>query len=160
MEIRAARLADAVEVCRVLRRSISELCGDDHHGDPAILEKWLASKTPANVQSWIEDPHGSMFVAVDNGVIVGVAAITSAGEVTLNYVSPDARFQGVSKALLARLEARAAELGHGRCTLTSTLTARRFYRSAGYVDAGLPSTGFFTEASLRMVKTLADLQRP
>jgi GNAT superfamily N-acetyltransferase len=83
------------------------------------------------------------------------AGITSAGEITLNYVSPDARFRGISKSLLARLEAQAVELGHSRCTLTSTVTARELYRSAGYLDDGPPTTGFFTGDSLRMTKTLA-----
>jgi GNAT superfamily N-acetyltransferase len=160
MEIRAARPADAAEVCAVLRRSITELCHADHCNDPMVLEKWLANKTPANVTSWIESPHDYMFLAIENGAIAGVAGITSAGEITLNYVSPDARFRGVSKALLARLEAKALELGHSRCTLTSTVTARRLYRSAGYLDDGPPTTGFFTEDSLRMTKMLAKRQRP
>jgi hypothetical protein len=92
-EIRPARPADAVDACRVLQRSISELCDADHHNDPAILEKWLANKTPANVQSWIESPHGYIFVAVNDGAILGVAGVNAAGEITLNYVSPDAGHQ-------------------------------------------------------------------
>ena len=58
--------------------------------------------------------------------------MTKAGMITLNYVSPDARFQGVSKALLAALERTAAELGLKQCRLESTKTARRFYEAAGY----------------------------
>lgn len=154
MDIHPARPADAVEVCQVLRRSIIELCGADHHNDPTILERWLASKTPTIVATWIDDPNGFMFVAVENDVILGVAGITAAGEITLNYVLPDARFRGVSKALLARLEAKAAELGHGHCTLTSTMTARQLYRSAGYLEDGRPSTGMFTAESVRMTKAL------
>ena len=155
MDIRAARPTDAAEVCAVLRRSITELCYADHRNDPAILEKWLANKTLANVTSWIENPHGYMFLAVENGAVAGVASITSTGEITLNYVSPVARFRGVSKSLLARLEAQAVELGHSRCTLTSTVTARRLYQSAGYLDDGPPTTGFLTADSVRMTKTLA-----
>ena len=111
--------------------SITELCLADHQDDPAILDKWLANKTSANVRSWIARPDAHMFVATDGKAIVGVAAVTTSGEVTLNYVSPDARFRGVSKALLKRLEAKAAELGNERCVLTSTDTARGFYLSAG-----------------------------
>lgn len=154
MEIRPARPADAVEVCNVLRRSITELCHADHHNDPAILERWLANKTPANIATWIDDPKGHMFVAVENEVILGVAGITAVGEITLNYVSPDVRFRGVSKALLARLEAKAVELGRTQCSLTSTVTARRLYKSARYLGQGPPTTGFFTAESLRMTKTL------
>src|SRR5581483_3380965 len=103
--------------------------------------------TPVNVKAWIEHRQGTILVAIENGAILGVAGITADGEITLNYVSPDARFRGVSKALLSELEAKAATLGHTRCTLTSTLTARRLYRSAGYLDDGPPTAGFFTPDS-------------
>src|SRR5262249_18892822 len=93
-----------------------------------------------------------MFVATDGDAILGVACVTSCGEVTLNYVSPDVRFRGVSKALLQRLEAKAAELGNDRCALTSTGTARLFCLSAGYEEQGLPKSGFFTNSSCRMAK--------
>jgi hypothetical protein len=34
------------------------------------------------------------------GTLLGIAAMTDTGKITLNYVSPHARFQGVSKALI------------------------------------------------------------
>ena len=144
MQVRAARTEDAREACLVVRRSITELCLADHQGDPAILQRWLANKTPAN----------HMFVATEGDAILGVACVTTCGEVILNYVSPDVRFRGVSKALLQRLEAKAAELGNERCVLTSTGTARLFYLSAGYEEEGLPKSGFFTSSSVRMAKRL------
>jgi GNAT superfamily N-acetyltransferase len=132
LHIREARAADAVAACKVLRRSIVELCEADHHNDPAFLQGWLANKTLKNVAAWISDPGNVVLVAVDGGVIAGVASMTKAGLITLNYVSPDARFKGVSKALLAALEGKAAALGLTRCRLESTKTARRFYKAAGY----------------------------
>ncbi len=116
----------------MLRRSIIELCEADHGNDPQFLSRWLANKTPENVAAWIADAGNFVYVAVDGGRIAGVAAMTRAGLVTLNYVSPDARFRGVSKALLAELERKAAELGLAQCSLESTKTARRFYEAAGY----------------------------
>jgi GNAT superfamily N-acetyltransferase len=53
-------------------------------------------------------------------------------EIILNYVSPDVRWCGVSKALVARLRGWAYEQGIERCTLLSSVTAREFYLSAGY----------------------------
>jgi GNAT superfamily N-acetyltransferase len=135
MHIREARIEDAYEACQVLRRSISELCIDDHQNETAVLERWLANKTPENVTAWISHPNNHVFVATDNEeTILAVGAVTSIGEITLNYVSPNARFQGISRALLARLEARARKLGNAICTLTSIETARRFYLTAGYVE--------------------------
>ena len=80
---------------------------------------------------------------------------SASGEVTLNYVSPGARFRGVSRALLTALENRAAERGNVRCTLTSTETARRFYQANGYVEDGRLDGKFGTSASYAMSKLLA-----
>jgi len=118
----------------VLRRSIQDLCHADHNGNAAKLADWLSNKTPENVAAWISHPQSLVFVAVEGETILGVAAMTTAGEITLNYVSPDARFRGVSKALIDRLEAKARELGLNRCAVISTETAREFYLSRGYQE--------------------------
>jgi GNAT superfamily N-acetyltransferase len=154
MEIRNAVVEDAPAACEVLRRSISELCHADHLNDPAILNRWLANKTPEIVGSWIIKPGNSVLVAVEDGSILAVGSVTDTGEITLNYVSPDARFRGVSRAMLTALEARALERGADRCTLLSTETARRFYRSAGYGEDGLPQGKFGTSSSYPMSKHL------
>lgn len=159
MEIRPARLADAEAACAVHRRSIIELCQADHHGDPAILEAWLASKTPENVRAWIARPDSAYLVAEENGAMLGVGSVADAGEVLLLYVSPDARFRGVSKALLAALEEAAREKGAAVITLVSTGTARRFYLSAGYSEQGA-SEGRFGAQAYRMTKWLIGRQKP
>jgi N-acetylglutamate synthase-like GNAT family acetyltransferase len=111
----------------VLRQSIAELCHLDHGGDETYLAKWLSNKTVENVRRWIQQTH--FFVAEEAERLVGVAAMTGAGKVTLNYVAPDARFSGVSKALM----------------LQSSQTALRFYQALGYVRSEqsyiLPLTG-------------------
>lgn len=142
MRIRDAAVADAPAVCEALRRSIIELCVADHENDPAVLQRWLANKTPEIVASWIGKPESSMLLAVEADTVLGVGSVTDEGEITLNYVSPDARFRGVSRALLQALEARAIARGCARCRLHSTETARRFYLSAGYSEDG-PSDGKF-----------------
>ena len=132
MQIRAARSEDAAAACAVIRRSIIELCHADHD-DP-----WLSNKTPQHVATWIRRPDNHVFVAVEGDVILGVAAVTGRGAILLNYVSPDARFRGVSKALLAEMEATARQHGNTACRLISSVTARRFYVSAGYLDSDAP----------------------
>jgi GNAT superfamily N-acetyltransferase len=152
--IRDALPDDAETACNVIRRSIAELCIADHRDDPTIVRQWLANKQPDIVASWIARPDNSMLVAVDDGAIVAVGSITDAGEIQLNYVSPDARFRGVSRALLKALEKRAVERGNLRCHLISTETARRFYLSAGYVEDGPPQGKFGTTSSYPMSKQL------
>jgi GNAT superfamily N-acetyltransferase len=136
ISIRDAVVDDAVAAADVRVRSITELCAPDHHNDPAILARWLSNKSPEIFKSWIVQPDNSVLVAVEHGAIVAVGSVTDRGEITLNYVLPAARFRGVSRAMLAALEERARDKGNTRCTLRSTETARRFYRSAGYVEEG------------------------
>jgi GNAT superfamily N-acetyltransferase len=159
MEIRAAVAEDALAACQVLRRSITELCVADHGNDPAILQRWLSNKTPEIVASWIASPDNFVLVRVERATILAVGAVTSAGEVSLNYASPDARFRGISRALLQALEAKAIERGNLRCTLTSTETARRFYQANGYVEDGCQAGKFGTRASYAMSKPLVAVRR-
>jgi GNAT superfamily N-acetyltransferase len=139
LEIRAATEADAAAACEVLRRSIAALCRADHRDNPAALAAWLANKTPAAVAGWIAAPGHCVLLAVSGGSILGVGSVDLSGRIGLNYVAPDARFQGVSKALLRALEDAARARGALRCTLESTATARRFYRACGYADIGPPA---------------------
>jgi GNAT superfamily N-acetyltransferase len=156
VKIRDAKPEDAEASCAVLRACIVELCAADHQNDPALLERWLANKQPESVAGWIVRADNSLLVAVDdNDAILAVGAVTNAGEITLNYVSPDARFRGVSRALLAALEARAAERGNAVCQLHSTETAHQFYLANGYVDVGEPSRKFGMETGYPMTKRIA-----
>jgi GNAT superfamily N-acetyltransferase len=155
MEIRDATTDDAIAGCEVLKRSIAELCEADHKNDPSVLVRWLGNKTAANFLAWVEQPDNSLLVAVENNNILAVGSVTDAGMIGLNYVSPDARFRGVSHAMLQALETRAVERGNTRCTLTSTETASRFYHSNGYVEDGAPVGNFGTSSGYPMSKTLA-----
>ena len=155
MDIRDATPEDADAACEVMRKSILELCAADHANDPTILASWLSNKKPEIVAGWSRQPGNSLLVAVESGAILGVGSVTDAGEITLNYVTPAARFRGVTRALLAALEKRAVERGNIRCTLNSTETAHRFDRSGGYTDDGEPTRKFGTRSGYPMYKRLA-----
>jgi GNAT superfamily N-acetyltransferase len=153
--IRDATPEDAADACEVLRACITELCVADHRNDPAILGRWLANKQPDIVAGWAADPANSLLVAIDGAAMLAVGSVSNDGEITLNYVAPHARFRGVSSALLAALEARAAERGNTTCRLLSTETAHRFYLSRGYVDDGAPQGKFGTNSSYPMTRNIA-----
>jgi GNAT superfamily N-acetyltransferase len=153
MKIRDAVPEDASAACEVMRRSIAELCVADHGNDPAVLERWLRNKTPEIFCSWIR-PGNSLRLVIENGEILAVGCITDTGEITLNYVSPDARFRGASSVLLADLEKRAMARGNERCTLESTETALRFYRARGYSEEGPAGRKFDTTSGRPMSKRL------
>jgi GNAT superfamily N-acetyltransferase len=153
MHVRAAKAEDAEDACRVIRRSIAELCHADHRGDVHTLNLWLANKTLENMRRWISQNH--VFVATQADAVIGVGAIRSSGEVMLNYVSPDARFSGVSRAIMGRLEAQARELGVDTITLLSSATARQFYMALGYRGTGTPVRGFGVTLGFPMAKPLS-----
>ena len=70
------------------------------------------------------------------------------------FVSPEARFRGISRALLGALEARAIQRGNVSCSLFSTETAHRFYQTGGYVDAGSPAGKYGMASGYPMFKNL------
>lgn len=155
MRVRSARDDDAEAAARLLRRSIRELCTPDHHCDPAAVRPWLANKRPEIFREWLARPENIIVVATGgNGALLGVAGANRGGEITLNYVDPQARFMGISTKLVADLERRLVELGRRECRLSSTQTAHRFYRARGYLDAGPPEPSFGGMAALPMLKTL------
>jgi len=100
-----------VAACEVVRRSILELCAADHGDDPEMVARRLANKTPENVRAWIVRPDASLLVAIEEGAILAVGMVSDAGEILLNYVSPDARFRGISRALLRRSKLEGASAG-------------------------------------------------
>lgn len=153
--IRNATADDAARACEIMRRSISELCNADHHGNSTILSAWLENKKPDIVRTWISRQDNSLLLAFLADEMVAVGSITDAGEIQLNYVSPDARFRGVSSAMLQALEQYAHIRGVSKIRLFSTETAHRFYQSRGYVDDAKPEGRFGTTSSYPMSKLLS-----
>jgi hypothetical protein len=136
--VRTAAMIDAPDIAALLRASIVQLCAADHGNHDAPLRQWLANKTTPNVETWIGNPKNFMLVAGIGSAIAGVGCLRTDGHITLNYVSPDYRFLGVSKAMLAALEDQARGLALTMVKLESTKTATDFYRARGFEPAGMP----------------------
>jgi len=154
MDIRAARLEDAEPAIDLVRRSIVDLCREDHYGDSLTLEGWLANKSVKNMRAWIETPGSNVFIAERDGAMAGVGAFTGAGDVILLYVEPALRFSGISAALLTRIEERAREIGLPRLRLTSSLTARRFFLARDYVEEEDEGDIFASDENCELTKDL------
>ena len=133
--VRPATVFDVFDMSRVLIRSITQLCGADHGGDPDQIAAWTANKTPDGVRQWFAGDH-VLWVAEQDGQMCGVAAASPAGEISVLYVDPSATGQGVGTALLQRVEAHLREAGFGDASLKSTQTARLFYLRQGWQQAG------------------------
>lgn len=154
IRIRLAQWSDRFDCAQVLTASIRELCIDDHKNRPEVLARWLENKTPVALGRWIRGDKATLWVAQLEAEVAGVGAIDDGRSVLLNYVSPRHRFRGVSRALLAHMEDALRASGVLRGTLTSSATAHRFYRDAGWVDIGSPDLwltmpGFPMEKDLR-----------
>ncbi|HWT62865.1 MAG TPA: GNAT family N-acetyltransferase [Ochrobactrum sp.] len=154
MQIRSARTDDVDPICNAIRRSIAELCVEDHKERDDILSAWLANKTPENIRHWITAPLQLTVVAEIDGNIAGVGQVSSEGKILLNYVSPDFRFRGVSKAVMQAMEEHLRNSGVAVAQLVSTGTARRFYQNLGYVQIGEPQLWRAGQLSYPMEKRL------
>jgi GNAT superfamily N-acetyltransferase len=86
-------------------------------------DDYLAEVTPALVRA----PLGTFLVAWIDGQPAGCGAVkpldgdATKGEIKRMYTTPDARRQGIGRALLVELELRAAGLGYGRVQLETGL---------------------------------------
>jgi hypothetical protein len=81
--IRVAVASDAAHACDVVRRSITELCTEDHQGDGATIAAWLANKTEANFTRWIDSDRHVAPVAEQSGRVVGFGLLSRTGFVDL-----------------------------------------------------------------------------
>lgn len=133
--VRPAQPEDVPAMSHVLIASITELCGADHGNDPHKIAAWTANKTPDGVATMLARDGLTLFVAEMDGSVAAVGATTDRGEIALNYVVPAARFRGLSKALLAALEADLVDRGYAEGRLEATRTALRFYLSQGWTAA-------------------------
>jgi GNAT superfamily N-acetyltransferase len=154
ISVRPANAADVPAMSRVLTRSITELCAADHRDDPALVARWTANKSVAGVEKMLASEGVTLLVAERDGTIAAVGAIIEPDTIGLNYVDPDHRFAGVSKALLEAMEGELRARGIREARLHSTRTAHEFYLGAGWEDSGPPEDGFGMR-DYPMRKTLA-----
>lgn len=140
VRIRPAETKDIPQISRVLIASITQLCAADHNNDAASLAAWTRNKSVPGVAAMLSNTEVLLRVAERDGTVVAVGAVNRSGEVTLNYVAPEARFAVISKALLAQLETELVTLGFDEGRLEATQTARRFYEKAGWLAEGPQAT--------------------
>jgi GNAT superfamily N-acetyltransferase len=142
VRVRQAELNDAERALGVVRRSICELCVDDHQRDAVTLERWLANKTPEHFARWLAAPDNALLVAELDGVVRGVGNLARTGKIHLCYVEPGFERCGIGGAMLSALEARARAWGLSELSLESSRNAQGFYARCGYQPAGCAASAF------------------
>ncbi len=136
--VRRATLVDTERALEVVRRSIVESCVADHHDDPAVLERWLANKSPEHFARWLADEEAALLVAELNGVVRGVGHVRRTGHIHLCYVEPGFQGLGLGGAVVRELERLARGWALVELALESSADARGFYERLGYLPAGAP----------------------
>jgi GNAT superfamily N-acetyltransferase len=109
--VRTAQPDDAHAAIDVVRRSITELCVADHHGDPPTLARWLANKTPADFVSWLSNPDNFCVVAEDDNPLSGIGLVHRSGEIRLFYLAPAMQRKGIGTAIHSALLGESQGLG-------------------------------------------------
>lgn len=122
--------------------------GDEGADDPEAA--WAMSVDE------VTPPRGVFLVAYREGQPVGCGALrplsaagTHVAEIKRMYTAPAARRRGVSRAVLARLEFEAVNLGYGRLQLETGLRqpeAMALYQTSGYHR--IPNYGMYATSEL------------
>jgi GNAT superfamily N-acetyltransferase len=134
--VREAKREDAADAAALLRESIVELCGADHHDDETTLRYWLSNKTTEHLEQWIAEPTNFLPLVYRGELLVGLGLLHRGGDLQLCYVRPGQTGNGVGRAVLGAIEAQARRWGLAEIHLTSTHLGRAFYERHGYVATG------------------------
>jgi GNAT superfamily N-acetyltransferase len=140
--VRTAEAKDAAAAVELVRRSITELCMADHHGDAETLAKWLSNKTVPNLAAWFSSNDNFCVIAESAGRVVGVGLLHRSGEINLFYLAPGVQRRGIGKAIHAALEEQARVWALRELKLDSTTLARAFYEKLGYRSTGAAEPRF------------------
>jgi len=108
-------------VRRVAIRDYSEAQVKAWAPDTAEREKWVERR--ASRPTW---------VAEIDGKVAGFTDLEPDGHVDMMYVHPDFKGRGVANALMARVEAAAAEQRLGRLYTEASITAKPFFEKKGF----------------------------
>lgn len=127
-----AKAQHAPIILKLRCASITELCYADHGGEVEALDEWANNKTLDDMLTLIESLDCHMIVAKLNDEIAGMGSVNQHGRILMNYVDPEFRFKGVSKAIMAALEDYIRSGGRQQASLESSKTALEFYQSCGW----------------------------
>jgi predicted N-acetyltransferase YhbS len=147
-EIRAALVADAADISRVILAALREINAKDYSSD--VIQRVERSFGPDAVLEVIR--KRKVFVAVTGGRIVGTASLQEQSVRTM-FVAPDVQGQGVGKLLMAEVERAAREAGARTVVVPSAVTAVRFYSKLGFRAVGHSYHG--QERTIIMERSLA-----
>lgn len=132
LTIRPATLEDAEEIAALIQKSITQLCDLDHQNNEDEIADWLNGINAEQIAESLVD-NSIHFLAMRGKKVVGFAAMNWRGEIVHFYVAPKHTLTGIATMLLAALELAAKEYGYNPITVATTQSARRFFRTRGFI---------------------------
>jgi putative acetyltransferase len=136
MSVRAVRFEDVASILRLIESAIERGCRD-HYDSAQRRAVYIGYASNLFV-----DALGSYqtLAAEIGGRLVAVAQLdVASGALRALFVDGDSQGQGVGRALLAAVEARARAAGCSRLRGAMSRNAVRFYGRAGFVPCGGPA---------------------
>lgn len=133
MRIRKFKVGDEEAISKLHNGTIREINGKDYSQEE--IESWSPIRTSyERMRTSLE--KNTSYVAVIDNQIAGFGDLNSEGHVKRLYTHKDFQGKGVGSAILSKLEEEAKKLGFKKITLESTITAKTFYESKGYICLG------------------------
>jgi GNAT superfamily N-acetyltransferase len=148
LSVRAARFEDVPAILRLIEGAIEHGCRD--HYDPAQRRAVYL----VYASSLFADAVGpfQLLVAEIGGQLAAVAQLdVDGGALRALFVSGASQGQGIGRALLSVVEARARAAGCSRLRGAMSLNAVAFYSQTGFVPRGGP--GWLRSAGVRVPVT-------
>ncbi len=131
MEIRKYRQGDGKELRSLQIDTIKSINSKDY--SPAQINFWLSPKN-MDLDNYLKNLERNLtYVALIDGIIVGFGDLNENGEIKRLYTHKDYQRKGIASAILSRLEEEAKSRGYEEISLESTISAKRFYESKGFV---------------------------
>lgn len=129
VHIRAYSEADLDALIDLFTSSVRQVASRDY--SPAQIEAW--APVAVNREQWATR-LGSRptYVAEASGQIVGFSDLEPDGHIDMLFVHADHQGQGVARALLDHITARAHEQGIARLFTEASITARLFFERNGF----------------------------
>jgi ribosomal protein S18 acetylase RimI-like enzyme len=155
-EIRLATPADAPQISSLLNESFAEY-------RPQYTEGGFAATTPTTDQVRHRMQEGPIWIAEQDGHVVGTVSVVSQGEelyIRGMAVAPSARGSGLGELLLSEIERFALDGSYRRLTLSTTpflLRAIRLYEHHGFQRTEAQPHDLFGTPLFTMVKNLSSV---
>jgi putative acetyltransferase len=136
LSVRAARFEDVAAILRLIEGAIEHGCRD-HYDRAQRRAVYLGYASSLFVDA--VGPLRALAAEID-GRLAAVAQLdVAAGALRALFVDAGIQGQGVGRALLAAVEARARAAGCARLRGAMSLNAVSFYAQAGFVPCGGPA---------------------